>query len=49
MVISLTARHLTSHGAENSGSVDEGESFAGAAHPLAHSGINDEVYRQRFM
>ncbi|OBI85584.1 hypothetical protein [Mycobacterium sp. 1245805.9] len=49
MVICLTARHLTPHGAGNHPSTGQGESPALPAQPFAHSGIHDETYRQRIM
>ena len=49
MVISLSARHLTSHVTENGRSLDHGESLVVPARPFVRSGINDEIYRQRIM
>jgi hypothetical protein len=49
MLISLTARHLPSHGTGNNWLVDQAKSLAIPAQPFAHSGINDDIYRQRIM
>lgn len=45
MTVYLAVHHLTSHGSQN----DRPDRPAEPSRPLAHSGINDEMYRRRFM